>query len=92
METQQTVQTCQSAKTYKNLITHVNDISVSALISPKKKKKTGWEKIIKARPCATSLDWSRDPDAASIYGSVHPINTLDLKDPEAPWTMRSMEF
>lgn len=58
------------------------------LISPKK----GWEKIIKARPCATSLDWSRDPDAASIYGSVRLINMLDLKDPEAPGTMRSMEF
>ncbi len=65
------------------------------LISPK--KKTGWEKIIKARPCATSLDWSRDPDAPSIYGSVRLIicwisRTLKLQGRWGPWSFRGVHL
>lgn len=61
------------------------------LLSPKKlTKRRGGKRSL--RPGLVRHLWIVDPDAASIYGSVHPINVWDLKDPEAPGTKGSMEF
>lgn len=69
------------------LMTHQSPL----LPSRKNEQKDGVGKR-SLRPGLVRHLWIVDPDAASIYGSVHLINVWDLKDPEAPGTMGSMEF
>ncbi len=65
------------------------------LISPK--KKTAREKIIKARPCATSLDWAeiqtrRLSMAVCVWSICWISRTLELQGRWGPWSFRDVHL